>query len=197
MTADLIRQIGELTVDCIIQHTTVGEIDATIPESLRMKFKTLMSKGKEGGNDVTHKIEFDDSLMGQALSKEKASEMEWDMFYKAGGLGSKQRHWRINPYKFARTQFGILIDPEQIISRSMGTDQLRKDRAFNLLADPRVSPYINMPEVIDEFILKEFVSGNPDKFKKTPEQMQQEQQNQQQPGANDMLQNVMGSNLQK
>jgi hypothetical protein len=54
-----------------------------------------------------------------------------------------------------------------------------------------------MPEVIDEFILKEFVSGNPDKFKKTPEQMQQEQQNQQQPGANDMLQNVMGSNLQK
>jgi hypothetical protein len=191
MTANLIKQIGELTIDCIIQHTTVGEIDATIPESLKMKFKTIMSKGKENGQDVTHKIEFDSSMMGDNLTKEKASDLEWDMFKKAGGLNSKQRHWKVNPYKFARTKFSAYIDPDQIISRSMGTDQLRKDRAFNLLADPRVSPYINMPEVIDEFILKEFTE-NPDKFKKTPEQMQQQGQQGGQTQNSQMLNNVMG-----
>jgi hypothetical protein len=195
MVANLVKQIGELTIDCIIQHTTVGEIDATIPESLRMKFKTITTRTKEGGQDLTHKIEFDSNMVGQDLSKEKASDLEWDMFNKAGGINSKQRHWKINPYKFARTQFSINVDPDQIISRSMGTDQLRKDRAFNLLADPRVSPYVNMPAVIDEFILKEFTT-DPDKFKKTPEEIQQEQQNQQgvqtKPQGNEMLNSVMG-----
>ena len=194
MIADLIRQIGELVVDCIIQHTTVGEIDATVPESLNMKYKTLMIKGKEGGKDITNKIEFDTNMAN--LTKEKAAEMEWKMWKDNGGSDSRTIHYKVNPYKFARTQFSVYIDPSQLVSKSMGTDQLRKDRAFNLLLDPRVSPYVNVPEVIDEFILKEFVSGDPDKFKKTPEQMQQDAMAQQGQGS-DMLNAVMGSNLQK
>ncbi len=190
MIANLVKQIGELTVDCIIQHTTVGEVDATIPEALNMKYKKIIAKGKENGRDITNKIEFDSSMMGKNLTKEKAADLEWDMFYKTGGLNSKMVHYKVNPYKFARTQFSLYIDPSQIISRSMGTDQLRKDRAFNLLLDPRVSPYVNVPEVIDEFVLKEFTDGNPDKFKKSPQQMQQDQGGGQN---NDLLKQVMGN----
>ncbi len=190
MIADLIRQIGDLTKDCIIQHTTVGELDTTIPESLRMKFSTILTKSKENGKDVTNKIEFDSSLMGVPLTKEQANDMEWDMWKKAGGVNAKQVHYRINPYKFARTSFSTFIDPSQIMSRSLGTDQLRKERALNTLLRPEISPYINIPEVIDEFALKEFGGSNPDKFKKTPEQMAMDQQNQQQ--NNGLLNNVMG-----
>ena len=68
-----------------------------------------------------------------------------------------------------------------IISRSMGTDQLRKERAFNLLTDPRVAPYVNQEAVIDKFVLEEFSDGNPDEFKKTPDQMN-----------NDLLNAAMG-----
>lgn len=192
MIADLIRQVGELTVDCILQHTTVGEIDATIPEALQMKFKTIMAKSKDGGKDVTNKIQFDSSMIGQDLSKQKADDLEWDMFKNAGGLGSKSVHYRVNPYKFARTQFSVYIDPSQIISRSMGTDQLRKDRAFNLLMDPRVAPFVNQQAVVDKFVIEEYSDGNPDEFKKTPEQIQAEQATQQ-GGGNQMLQNVMGN----
>jgi hypothetical protein len=181
MNANLVQQIGMLTIDCIIQHETVGELDATLPESLAMKYKTIMSRGKEGGKDVTNRIEFDSGLMTGNMTKEQANDMEWDMHEKAGGSDSKQVHWKINPYKFARTQFSLYVDPDQIISRSMGTDTLRKDRAFNILTDPRVAPYINQPEVIDEFVLKEFTDGDPDRFKKSPEQIQ-----------SDMLSQVMG-----
>ncbi len=192
MIADLIRQIGELAADCVIQHTTIGQLDTTVPESLKMKFKTILTKGKEKGKEITHRIDFDTDLMGMDLTKEKASEMEWDMLKKMGGTGAKMSWWRINPYKFARTQFNCYCDPSQIMSRSLGTDQLRKERALNLLLDPRISPYVNIPEVVDEFILKEFGGADPDKFKKTPEQMQQEQQ--MQGGNSEMLNNIM-SNL--
>lgn len=184
MIADLIRQIGELTSDCIIQHTTVGQLDSTIPESLQMKYQTMLAKSKEGGKEITNKIEFDSNLIGMELTKDQANNMEWDMYEKAGGDSAKQVHYRVNPYKFARTSFSIYIDPSQIMSRSLGTDQLRKERAFNMLLDPRVSPYINIPEVIDEFVLKEFGGADPDKFKKSPEEVQ-----------NDMMNNVMGQEL--
>lgn len=166
MIADLVRQIGELTIDCIIQHTTVGEIDATIPEALQMKFKKVMVKSKENGKDITNKIEFDGSMIGQDMTKTKANDLEWDMFAKAGGADSNQVHYKVNPYKFARNQFSLYIDPSMITSRSMGTDELRKERAFNMLTDPRVAPYVDQQAVVDKFVLEEYSDGDPDEFKR-------------------------------
>lgn len=165
MIADLVRQVGELTMDCIIMHTTVGEIDATIPENLKMKFRKIMVQGKENGKDVTNKIEFDSNMMGDNLTTKKANDLEWDMFFKNGGLEATQMSYKVNPYKFARNQFSLFIDPQIIISRSMGTDQLRKDRAFNILLDPRVAPFVNQKAVVDKYVLEEYSDGDPDQFK--------------------------------
>lgn len=180
MVADLVKQIGELVMDDIIMHTTVGEVDATVPEALRMNYRTIKIKGKEGGKDVTNKIEFDGSMMGQNLSPEKANDLEWKMFEDAGGMESTHRNYKVNPYKFARHQFALTIDPDMIVSRSMGTDQLKKERAFNILTDPRVAPYVDQQAVVDKFVLEEYSDGDPDEFKKK-----------EQPGG-DMLAAVMG-----
>jgi hypothetical protein len=178
---DLVRQVGELVMDDIILHTTIGEVDATVPTALRLKFRTIRLKGKEGGKEVTNNIEFSSDMMGENMTKERANEMEWKMFEKAGGVKATQMNYKVNPYKFARHQFSLFIDPEMIISRSMGTDQMRKERAFNLLTDPRVAPYVNQQAVVDKFVLEDYSDGNPDEFKKTEEDMQ-----------NDMLSQVMG-----
>lgn len=178
MIADLIKQIGELVMDDIILHTTVGEIDATIPEALRMKYKLITVRGKDGGKDVTNRIEFTDEMMGN-LTKEQANQLEWDMFEQAGGESSNQRNYKVNPYKFARHQFSLYIDPDMIVSRSMGTDQLKKERAFNMLTDRRVAPYVDQQAVVDKFVLEEYSDGDPDEFK--PKQ-----------NPNDLLQAVMG-----
>lgn len=178
MIADLVRQIGELVIDDIIAHTTIGEVDDSIGTGLNMKYKRIMMKSKEGGKDVTNKIEFDGSMMGQDLTPEKANDLEWEMFYKAGGMESSQRVYKVNPYKFARHKYSLYIDPDMIISRSMGTDQLKKERAFNLLTDPRVAPYVDQQAVVDKFVLEDFSDGDPDEFKKKP--------------SNDMLSAVMG-----
>lgn len=166
MIADLVRQIGNLVMDDIIAHTTTGDIDATIPGELNMKYKLIMMQGKDNGKDVTNKIEFSSNMMGQTVNKDQLDQMEWDLFKKAGGMNSNQRIFKVNPYKFARTRFSLYIDPSAITSRSMGTDQLRNDRAFNLLMDPRVLPYIDPQAVVDKFILEEYSDGDPDEFKR-------------------------------
>lgn len=164
MVADLVGQIGELVMDDVIAHTTVGEIDATVPESLRINYRTIRLQGKEGGKNVTNIVNFDTGMMND-LTPEKANELEWDLFEKNGGMEAKTYEYKVNPYKFARCQFSMYVDPQIIISKSLGTDQLRKERAFQMLADPRVQPYIDMEAVVDKFILEEYSDGDPDKFK--------------------------------
>lgn len=180
MIADLVRDIGELVVDDIICHTTVGEIDATVPDDLKMKFKSIQLRGKEGGKDITNHIEFSTDMMAESFDKKQANDMEWKIFEENGGMDATTMHYKCNPYKLARTQFSTYVDPQQIISRSMGTDQLRKDRAVNLLLDPRVAPYINQEAVVDKFILEDYSDGDPDEFKRKP-----------QPGG-DLLNTMMG-----
>lgn len=180
MIADLVVQIGELVMDDIIMHTTVGEVDATVPEALRMKYRKIKLQGKEAGKDVTNTIEFSSDMMGEHMTKDKANDLEWDMFDKAGGMDATSRLYKVNPYKFARTTFALRMDAEQIVSRSMGTDKLRKDRAFNMLMDPRVMPYINPQAVVDKYVLEEFSDGDPDQFKKPEGESQ------------DMISQIMG-----
>ena len=79
MIADLVKQVGTLTMDDIVMHTTIGEADLTIPSALNMKFKQFLFKGKEGGKDITNKIQFSTELSG--LSQEKLDDMEWEMCF--------------------------------------------------------------------------------------------------------------------
>jgi hypothetical protein len=172
MISTLVSDIGMLTIDNIIANTTVGDLEEQIPGVIKAKYKTHVSKGKESGRDVTNKIEFNGEMVGQTMTKDKVNELEWKMFEDAGGLDSKQRNFMVNPYKFARHKFNLYVDPSQIISRSMGTDEIRKERAFNLMADPRVAPYVDMQAVVQKFILEDFSDGDPDEFKAKPQQAQ-------------------------
>lgn len=168
MIADMVKQTGDLIVDDILMHETVGEVDAQAG-ALNMKYKAILLRGKDAGKDVVNKIEFSTDMMD--VTKEQANKLEWKMFNEAGGMESKQRNFKVDPYKFARTQFNLYIDPEMIVSRSMGTDQLKKERAFNILTDPRVAPFVNQQAVVDKFVLEEFSDGDPDEFKKEPTDM--------------------------
>ena len=177
MIANLVKQIGELVVDDIIMHTTIGEVDATIPESLNMKFKKIITQGKDKGKDVTNKIEFSTELMN--MSKKEADNREWKMFEEAGGHNTNQRNYLVNPYKFARQQYSVFIDPNMIISRSMGTDQLRKERMIGLITNPAIMPYIDMEAAVGKLILEDFSDGDPDELKsKNPPQAGQMPNNQ-------------------
>jgi hypothetical protein len=164
MIADLIKQIGELTMDCIIENTTVGQLDASLPEALRMKYKSILAKGQEKGANITHRIVFTDEYMGKQMTPAQIREKEWDLYARAGG--DDQRLWEINPYRFARTRYSMGIDVDKMIMRGMGTDRQKKVLAFQMMTDPRVAPYTDQEQVINDFVIEEFADGDSDKYKK-------------------------------
>lgn len=171
MIADLVRQIGELTKDCVIQHTTIGEIDASVPEALVMRYKTIIAKNKDKGRDMTNRIEFSSDMMGKAFLPEDVEKMEWDLYKKAGGKEeTDQAIYKVNPYQFARTKYSFFVDADQIIMRSTGMDKQQKIQKLQMLKDPAVYPFVDAQALANE-VIEEWSESDPEKLKKKGDQL--------------------------
>jgi hypothetical protein len=182
MLANLVEQVGALTMDVIIQHSTVGELDDSVPESVKMRYKTFLAKGKEKGREVSNRVVFTDEFMAVPMTKQERLQKEWELFNRSGDtpaerLESNQRISLVNPYQFARQRYYLYMDADQIVQKSMGTDQERDMLALQTLT--QYPEYVNMENVIEDFAIEPFADGDPDRYKK-----------QQDPNA--MLQAVMG-----
>lgn len=178
MIANLIEQVGSLAMDCIIMNTTVGQLDMTVPEHLRMKYRTFLAEGKDKGKRVSNRIEFTDEFMGREMSDEEINEYEWELYNRGGKtnkerLETNQRIYKVNPYKFARMAYTMTVDADQIVQKSMGNDRQETLLAFQMLTDPRVAPYTDQKAVVDDFVIEKFSDGDPDRYrvKEQPQQM--------------------------
>lgn len=165
MISNMIRDIGMLYVDNVLLHTTQGEIDATIPDNIKIKYKTIRLQTKEDGKDINSIIQFDPSMSLPTFTKEKAEDLEWKLFEENGGDTPHTFSYIVDPYKFTRAAFTVYCDPQVIISKSIGTDQLRKERLLNYAINPAIAPYVNLKEVVDKLVIEDLAEGDPDKFK--------------------------------
>jgi hypothetical protein len=168
--SDLIKQVGELTMDCVIRYATVGELNTLVPEALAMKYQTFLAKGKDRGKEITNKVIFTDKYIGREMTKKQKEDIEWDLYDKTDG--TDQRIFMVNPYQFARHTYTLYIDSDQIVRKSAGLDREEKVLAFNMLTDPRVAPFTDQKEVVDEFVIEQF-TDDPERFKRkgNPDEM--------------------------
>jgi len=166
LLARLVSDIGELTVDIVVAHTTIGQLDQTVPEAMAMKYKTILAKGKEKGKNVTNRVIFTDKYMGRDMSEEEVKEREWELYEEAGGEETDQRLYEVNPYQFARNKYSMWVDADQIISKSMGTDEQRSALALQVLTSPMVAPFVNMENVVEDFAVEPFADGDPERYMK-------------------------------
>ena len=170
MISDLINQVGGLSMDCAVQHTTTGELDTTVPGALKMKYKNFLVKGKDKGKNVTNKIVFSDERMGKLYTKEERNKMEWEMYNESGDTPeeraeSDQRMYSVNPYQFARTTYSMYVDTDKIAMKSMGTDEAENLKAFNIMTDSRVAPFTDRQAVVNDFAIEKYGGDDPDKYK--------------------------------
>lgn len=187
--ANLVEQIGGLVMDCIISHATVGEVDDSTPESLKTRYRTYLAKGSEKGKQLTNKIEFTDEYMGLEMTKEEKEEIEWSLYDETGETPkereeSDQRIYKVNPYQFARMNYTMFMDADRIVSRSMGTDQQRKAYALSQFLLPQAQPFINLKNVVEDFIIEPNADGDPDRYiaEQDPTAMMNAVMGQQSPG---------------
>lgn len=198
LLADLIKQIGDLTIDCEVNQGCLCGIDDRVPGHIGLIPKTVLVRGKDKGKSVTHKITFTDKHMAKKYTPDQVEDMEWKLYNSTGKnpkerYHSKQRNYEVNPYQYARTIYSTWIDVDAMMDKSIGAEQNRAMLSFNILTDPRVAPFTDAQAVVDDFAIDKFGGDDPDKYKKkmlpsAPIQPGQD--------PNEMAQSVMNQNPQ-
>jgi len=170
MISSLVKEIGQLYIDDILLYTTKGEIDATVPDNMKIKYRTIRAQTKEDGKDKNNIIKFESNMALPTFNKQKADDREWELYNK---YGEDSYVWEVNPYKFSKSQFSVYVDPQTIISKSIGTDQQRKQMLLNWAQNPAFAPFLNVKEIVDKLIIEDLAEGDPDAYKADPNDMQQ------------------------
>lgn len=166
MIADLIEQIGALSMDCVIAHATVPELDYSVPEAISAKYKTFLTRDKQKGKDVTNHIVFTDKHP-VVMPKQKKDLLEGKMYDANGGAKASKNLFEVNPFHFARTTYTMHVDADKIVFKSLGQDKKEAFNSFNVLSDPRIAPFTDPAAVANEMIEEfSFDGEDPDKFKK-------------------------------
>lgn len=178
MIADLITQIGDLVIDCTIQYTTVGELDATAPDALRLKYDTILVKSKANGQEKTNKIVFNGDLIGKQMTAKQQEAYAWKLWEEAGGAEADKVIYHVNPYKFARLKYSMFVDAEQITSAAIGSTRMKKMLNVQMLTSQFVYPFTDQKEIAD-YVIEEFSDGDADRFKSKQ-------------SPNDMMNSMMG-----
>jgi hypothetical protein len=166
MVGNAVEKVGELLVDNILWHQTIGEMDEMAGPGLRMKFRTyLLSNQSEKGRKVNEKIVFSDEYMGRDMSEQEIKDESYKLLRKGGVKESMDDlHTKIyvaNPYMIRKFKYTLDVEPDQLIPRSMMSEENRKLKAYSLMiADPNA----DQRAVSRDFLFEVFAKGKSDEY---------------------------------
>lgn len=166
MVGNAVEKVGELLVDNIIWHQTVGDVDETVGPGLRMKFRTfLLSNQAENGRKVNERIVFSDEYMGRDMTEDDIKAESYKLLRK-GGVKNKleDMHTKIyvaNPYMIRKFKYTLDVEPEQLIPRSMMSEENRKLKAYSIMI---TDPNADQRAVSRDFLFEVFAKGRSDEY---------------------------------
>ena len=169
------KEVGELMIDDIIRYQTTGQVNEVIAGTPRLKFKSFILGGKvKEGKSVTDHIRFTDRFAGQEMTPEQKETEELRLFQEAG---EDKAIFEINPLLFARLDYLITIDYEQMTKKNTSFERAFKLEVYDRLIS---NPFVDQISVTRDFLLEPLVKGEASKYIKQaealiPQQLQPEQ----------------------
>lgn len=173
MIGSLVKDVGYLMIDDIIQHQTVAEVDEITDE---VKYKSfLIPEQVVGGKNVTKKIELTTETPEEPMDVMQKS---FELLSKEGGLDADKRIRLVNPEKFRKLKFMLYVSPDQLMPKSDRIERAMKLEVYDRLSQ---NPLIaGDPEafraVTRDFLISPYEKSDPEKYlPKEKQPMQQAQ----------------------
>lgn len=180
MIAQAVKEFGELMLEDIVWHQTVGEVDQLSDKDTTLKYKTfLVSSRQENGNTKTHKIVFTDKYLGKTMTEDEEMEASYDLLEKT--KDSDMKLYEVNPEVFANMKFNIVFSADLLMPRSEEFENALKLQAFDRTNG---DPYFDQEMIRRDFLLNALSvsKGKADKYLKSQADMMMGQQQMQQGG---------------
>ena len=175
MIGFLVKEMGDLMINDILQFLTVGEVIETLSGANKLKFRTFLLPEKQiEGTAKTRKIVLDGEMADEMTEKEieKASmdllQAQKPEVINQRKIKTEMSIAKVNPTLFRNLKFKIRVSPDIVIPPS---DNVSK--ALNLEAYDRM---IQNPLANQEQIFRDLLLGSYSKTKDDPDKYIQSQQ---------------------
>ena len=161
MIIQFVKDFGELMIETILQHETVGEIQEMLAGSEAMKFRTfILPDQKEEGKTITRKIRFNQGLMGRTMTEEEHLKESFRIMKEQGGKDGDMKIYEINPDLFPKLKFKITIDADALEPKNQDVEQQKAERAYMIM---RKDPLFNQMQVARD-LADAYKGGESDKY---------------------------------
>jgi hypothetical protein len=157
MVGFMVKDFGDLRINDIVQHLTVGDVSEITGPTARLKFrKFLVENDSPTGEKITKRIELNNDQVADPMEESfKLLESESNL--------ERTSLVRVNPEIFSRLKFMVKVSPD---FKPEESSTLKK--ALNLEAYDRAiaNPHANQKEIFRDFLLGsyEISKENPDKY---------------------------------
>lgn len=125
MMVNSLKRLGSLMIDVIIQHQTVMDVEEVVEGELKESFKTfILTDVPEGELMTTHKIKFNANMEEEVEPMQKAI----SLLEEEGGIGSDTRIFEVNPEKWRKLKYNLVMDVRELISPAIKEVQAMQER---------------------------------------------------------------------
>lgn len=169
MLTAFVKDFGELMIEDIIRHQTVGEVEELLGGEIQMKFRTFLLPDKsKKGKKITKKIQFTNELANKEYTEDQILEESFNRLEEGGGIDSEMEVYKVNPELFSKIKFKVIIEPNDLFPRNEVLERMFKQEAYELLI---TNPYIEVKEITKDFMLEPLVKGDTDKYLKKGQEL--------------------------
>lgn len=169
MLAQMVRDLGNLMIDLILNHQTVGELDEAAQGEGIMKYKSFVLPDQTiKGKKLAKKIRFSNRYIGEELSEEDKMLDSFRLYVEEGGEEMRMKIVEVNPEMFAKRKYTIVVDVEHIVPLSKEFEEKIKLAKYDRLI---ANPYLDHVEVTREFLIGAIAPGKEEKLMKKAEEL--------------------------
>lgn len=158
MIAALVKDFGELLVDDIIHHQTVGQAEELMSGDVALKFRTfLLPEQTVNGKNVTKSIIFTDEFMGKKTSLKDS----FKILKEEGGPDTDVKIYKVNPFLFSQLKFKLSVEADTLLPQNEAFEKAMNLEAYDrMMADP----FTNKKAVSQDFLIETFAKGETDRY---------------------------------
>lgn len=165
--AESIVQFGQLQADIVVNHLSIAEVTELEGDTTKMKYRTLILKGKNVAGKMSDKvIKFDESLLGSSMTEDQKTTANLKMLEETGYPDNKHHLYRVNPEEFARLKFLCRVEPEQMFPKNEEYMQAINSQVYAQFAQ---NPFVSL-EALTRKTLYSYYRGETDELMQEPPQ---------------------------
>ncbi len=162
MMISMIKDFGELMVDIIIHHQTIGEVEEILGGANRLKFRTfLLPEQIEAGKKVTKKVMIEGGMIGQKMTEEQRLSQSFKIMEEEGGIDGESRIFKVNPILFSKLKFLIIIEPDSLLPKNEAFEKALKLEAYDRMI---ANPFVDQEAITRDFLVETLAKGESDKY---------------------------------